>query len=138
MINSTLFTPTTPNGCKVFRIHGEAEDLKIEAQRYASLLPDSIDILLVGVGADGHIASMFPGDKSWLDSRENVIHVSSSSHPFDRITITSNIIKKSKNVIILAPGTEKASVYSMLKTCSMGVLEIPAFLVANKLWLMDY
>jgi 6-phosphogluconolactonase len=137
MIHSTLFTPTIPNGCKIFRIHGEAENPKIEAQRYASLLPDSIDILLVGVGADGHIASMFPGDKSWLDSREDVIHVSSSSHPFDRITITSNIIGKSKNVIVLAPGIEKASIYSVVTTCSRGALEIPAFLVADKIWLLD-
>lgn len=137
MANSILFSPILPGGCRILRIHGEAEDPEAEALRYASLLPDSIDILLVGVGSDGHIASMFPGDKSWLNSSKKVIHVSSNMHPFNRITITSNVIKISKNVFVLAPGTEKALLYSKLSEDLSNILLMPALLVADKVWLLD-
>lgn len=138
MVSSSLFASVPLGGCNIFRIHGEAKDLEAEAIRYSSLLPESIDILLLGVGVDGHIASMFPGDKSWLNSGKKVIYVSSSSHPFDRITITPNVISISKNVFVLAPGVEKAQLYLRMSEDLTNILEMPALLVADKVWLLDY
>ena len=55
----TFFQYHEPAGCSVFRMEADAIDIEATAQRYADLLPDLIDVLLLGVGEDGHIASLF-------------------------------------------------------------------------------
>ena len=52
-----LFPQGVPTGCKIERMKGEANDRVAEANRYGNLLPVSIDLLLLSVGFDGHVAS---------------------------------------------------------------------------------
>ena len=50
MAMQTLFSHGVPIECSVFRMEADAIDIEAAEQRYADLLPDSIDVILLGVG----------------------------------------------------------------------------------------
>lgn len=68
----------------------------------------TFDIMLLGLGEDGHTASIFPYQIDFLNSK-NICEV--ATHPYSgqkRITITGQTINNSKNIIFLATGAKKA------------------------------
>lgn len=91
-----------------------AESPEHGAELYGELLRDKgageFEILLLGVGPDGHIASLFPGFPQ-LD-RDNAIALGvhgSPKPPPERITLSLPCLNRSRNVWFLASGAEKAS-----------------------------
>ncbi|HEV8340199.1 MAG TPA: 6-phosphogluconolactonase [bacterium] len=97
----------------VHRIRGEARPLQREARRYARLLvrrlgvPPRIDLILLGIGLDGHTASLFP--RSTALRSEALVDVSLSPlPPRQRITMTLPLIRSARAVLLLAGGAAKA------------------------------
>ncbi|KAL4458977.1 hypothetical protein ABPG75_013842 [Micractinium tetrahymenae] len=77
--------------------------------------PDSglpqIDLVLLGVGPDGHVASLFPNAKETAATEGWVLPVSNSPKPpAERITLTMPVINAAKQVAIVALGKGKAEV----------------------------
>ncbi len=70
----------------------------------------SFDIILLGIGNDGHTASLFPGNKVLNESKKFVASVEDKKIKQKRITLTYPIINNAKNIIFLATGTNKAEV----------------------------
>ncbi|MBF0585726.1 6-phosphogluconolactonase [Prosthecochloris sp. N3] len=69
------------------------------------------DIILLGMGGDGHTASLFPGDAAALDEQERwVIDVNapSGSPPGNRLTLTLPVINSAENVLFFVTGADKA------------------------------
>ena len=60
MVQQIIFPERAPKGCRIFRMDGEMHDHEKASKKYENLLPESIDILLLSVGSDGYIASLFP------------------------------------------------------------------------------
>jgi 6-phosphogluconolactonase len=95
-------------------------DLKESLKAYEStLIPDKngylFDCTILGTGPDGHIASLFPRG-SELDSEE--VLVTSQTEVFDvkqRIGLTYNSIKNSREILVLLCGKSKKSVFEKLK-----------------------
>ncbi len=133
----------------IFRIKGE-DDPATEAKRYSEiaskLIPSvngnpQFDLIMLGLGEDGHTASIFPNNIHLFDS-EKLFEV--SEHPDTkqkRITATGKIINNSKTVSFLATGKNKSEkVHQILEKKSKWKF-YPTSLVEPKngelIWLLD-
>jgi len=133
----TLFRFGVPKGCVVHRIKAESRDKDLLTKLYAKLLPDHIDLLLLGVGEDGHIASLFPGSSVLNDTRK-VVPVIGPKPPVERVTITSAVISQSESIVVLASGEGKLAPLKDVLHSSASVEQCPAKLAQRATWLIDF
>jgi 6-phosphogluconolactonase len=67
------------------------------------------DLLLLGMGSDGHIASLYPNQPSLEESERRVIGVEAKLEPFvNRITLTLPVLCAAREVLFLVAGADKA------------------------------
>jgi 6-phosphogluconolactonase len=76
----------------------------------------SFDLILLGVGKDGHTASLFPGDRALEEGKSWVVAVRTphGSPPVPRITLTLPVINRARCVLFLASGAGKREVISSI------------------------
>ena len=67
------------------------------------------DLVLLGLGADGHTASLFPGDPALADERTAVAAVTDAPDGLPRITLTLPVLNAAAAVLFLVAGAEKAA-----------------------------
>jgi 6-phosphogluconolactonase len=122
-----LLTPARVPAERIHRMHGELPDLEQAARRAADELksiagdPPHLDLAILGVGADGHVASIFP---SRLGARADSSAVARSAEadrpviaiydspkpPARRLTLTLSVLASAGLVIVAALGESKADV----------------------------
>ena len=76
---------------------------------------DSFDIAFLGLGEDGHTASLFPGNKALVDVRTVVPVYDSPKAPPKRVTLSINTLRNSQCRVVLTGGIAKANVISRIK-----------------------
>jgi 6-phosphogluconolactonase len=115
MVRESLLDPIGPAGPEVRRIEGELGPSRA-ADAYERQLRDtfgsfpSFDLVLLGIGPDGHTASLFPGQPT-LDERDRaVVGVERAGRePYvPRVTLTLPAINAAREVIFLVAGEDKA------------------------------
>lgn len=121
----------------VYRVHGEAENLLFEAERYAVLLPENLDVLLFSMGEDGHIASLFPGSPALYSDKKVVYIHDAPKLPSKRITITPSVIHAAKQVIVMAAGAEKGRVLAKALEEPDNIAQLPVRLTIGATWVLD-
>ncbi len=109
---------------------GPDEGAALYSPVVASLAP--LDFVLLGVGEDGHTASLFPGHaavsaKGWALG----IHDSPKPPP-ERVTLTLPVLRAARRVLILATGAGKADAVARAKRG-----EVPSGMIAGARWLID-
>jgi 6-phosphogluconolactonase len=115
------------------------------AAAYASLVRDQgagfFEVLMLGVGPDGHIASLFPGYPQ-LDATDAIaVGVTDSPKPPpERVTLTYEAMDRSRAVWFLVSGEEKASAVAQALAPGTDLHDIPAVGVTGELetiWFLD-
>jgi len=125
----------TPAGIE--RMRGEEPDGEAEADRYAALLPERLDVTLLSMGEDGHCASLFPGSPQ-LAERERLCTTGLAPYaPYERITLTLPALDRSRLVLILALGERKRDALARIRAGE----RLPSALVepsdGQVVWIVD-
>lgn len=131
----TLFQRGVPPTCEVIRMAAEQSDRAAAAAAYEVQLPDRLDVLLLSMGEDGHIASLFPYSAALLETHRRVVPVTGPKPPGHRVTITPPLIQDVRDVFVLALGKQKRAVYEEALSNPTDIDAIPARLVLNRIWI---
>lgn len=121
----------------VHRMEAERPDLDQAAEEYARLLPGAIDVLLLGMGPDGHTASLFPGSSALDERRRKVVAVVGPKPPPRRLTITPPVIEAAREIFVLVKGADKAAALHRAREGPWNPRETPAQLARRGTWIVD-
>jgi 6-phosphogluconolactonase len=119
------------------RMPAERPDREAAAREYAELLPERPDLLLLGIGADGHIASLFPGASAVLEQERRVVPAQGPRPPTWRLTVTPPVIAAARERIVLAKGRDKAAAVARALLGSEDPSACPARLARAGVWILD-
>jgi 6-phosphogluconolactonase len=130
----------------VHRIRGEA-DPGVAANNYASIIrtdladPPRLDLVLLGLGPDGHTASLFPGSPPDLHDSVLVRAVFAQSQGMWRVTMTPKLINLGRTVAFAVEGAGKADILASVLEGPVDATKYPAQIVnpssGRLLWLVD-
>ena len=130
---------------RVHRMRGEAQDLAAAAAEYAGILeaalgdPPRFDLVLLGMGPDGHIASLFPGHPAADETERLVVRVDGAPKPPpSRVTMTLPLLNAARAVAFVVSGAGKSAALARVLA---GDASLPAARVepldGERLFLLD-
>jgi 6-phosphogluconolactonase len=125
----------------VHRMRGEALDLPAEAERYEreirARVPElAFDLVLLGLGSDGHTASLFP-NTSALEQSARLVVANRVPERGERLTFTLPLLALARQLLFVVAGSDKASIVA--RVLGGAGRELPAQRARAKqvLWLLD-
>lgn len=123
----------------------DAADVEAGAAAYGDVVrahgTGEFDVLMLGVGPDGHVASLFPGYPQLdVDDRVAVAVTDSPKPPPERISLTFAALTRSRSVWFLVDGEEKAEAVARALADGADVHDVPAAGVTGSeetIWFVD-
>jgi 6-phosphogluconolactonase len=137
LIRRTLLDLLPADPRAVHRMEADRPELAEAAARYDRSLPDAIDLLVLGIGGDGHTASLFPGSRNLEETTRRVAVAESPVPPRGRLTITPVVIRAARQICVLASGSEKARPVAQALLGDPDVSACPAQLARGGKWVLD-
>ena len=151
MANETLLRPCGVPAERIHRLEGELPDLDAAARRYqaqlarvhgvaASSEPPALDLVLLGMGADGHCASLFPGCRAVEEKERWVVSEHVEQLATRRLTLTVPMLTQARHIAFMVLSHSKAKILRQVLT-HREPPELPSQLIAqrarNLTWFID-
>jgi len=99
------------------------------------------DLVLLGMGEDGHTASLFPNSPVNVDSPTLAVTANYQDRPANRVTLTEKVLNSSRNVMFLVSGKSKAAALSKVFSDNYMPIELPVQRIVPEdgslTWLID-
>jgi 6-phosphogluconolactonase len=151
MAHEALLSRVPVPAANIHRVPAEDPDASRAAQAYEDelrrsfrLKPDQLprfDLVLLGMGGDGHTASLFPGTSAIVETTRLVVAVWVPKFSQFRITLTLPVLNAAAQVVFLVVGEEKADAVRKVLEPAEGSDPIPAQLIqpteGDAKWLVD-
>ncbi len=133
---AALLDPRRIENARVRRIRGEADPEQAAAE-YDALLPARLDLVVLGVGEDGHTASLFPGSPALREAVRRVVATEGPKPPRRRITVTPAVLAAARGLLVLVAGAGKSAAVARALEGPEDPLAIPAGLARRGDWVLD-
>jgi 6-phosphogluconolactonase len=150
MANEALLKVIPMPKNNIHRIHGElpaepaSKNYEGDPQLFFGGTKPRLNLVLLGLGSDGHIASLFPGTRALGETTHWVVPVTHRvppPPPMDRVTLTIPVLNTAANILSLASGAEKEQILGKVLQDSIDSEFFPAQAVkpvdGNLHWLVD-
>jgi len=151
MVREALLAHVPIPDANIHRMRGELADPVVAAHGYEEVLRKAcrvevdtlprLDVCLLGLGSDGHTASLFPGSPS-IRARQRWVMAGWVEKLGEwRLTLTPRVINNARHVLFLATGAEKAETVRVVLEASVVPDRLPAQIVRPAYgqleWLLD-
>jgi len=117
MANEAMVSKIAIPAENVHRMHAESADIESPAKDYENVLKQvfsladgeqpRFDLILLGMGDDGHTASLFPGTKALAEKERTVVVNWVEKFNTNRMTFTAPAINNARNIVFMAAGANK-------------------------------
>ena len=122
---------------QIHRIPADAPDLRRAVEQYERILPIVPDLIMLGLGEDGHTASLFPHSPALEESERRLALIEAPVEPRARITVTPPVLAAAREVLVLVAGSGKAAALARVFAAEGDYHETPARLVRDAAWFVD-
>jgi 6-phosphogluconolactonase len=151
MATETMLSKVPIKPEQIFRIKGEYKDTENAAQEYEKVLRTSFkiaegqfprfDLVFLGIGNEGHTASLFPGTKALHETKRLAVRNWVGKLYTNRITLTAPAINNAARVIFMVTGADKALALKGILEGPYEPDQLPAQLIqppnGKLVWLVD-
>ncbi|MGC1620250.1 MAG: 6-phosphogluconolactonase [Candidatus Acidiferrum sp.] len=151
MALETLISKSPLKPEQISRIKGEYPEAEDAAKEYERQIRSHFklaegqfprfDLVLLGMGSEGHTASIFPGTKALHENRRIVVHNWVGKVLMDRITLTAPAINNAAHILFMVTGADKAPALTAVLERFYEPDQLPAQLIqpvnGSLLWLVD-
>jgi 6-phosphogluconolactonase len=135
---------------QVYRMRAEEKDLAAIAKDYENTIrvktraragqTPIFDLVVLGVGDDGHTASLFPGESAVEERTKLVLAVPAKGEREARLTITAPLIEAAHSLVVLAVGKSKHAALERVWSVTGDLVETPARVIRGGraiTWVID-
>ena len=147
----TFLTRVAIPDANVHRIPTEHEDFKVAANYYEQTIREvfgleagqvpEFDLILLGMGSDGHTASLFPNSYAAFDTEHLACVVYVLDEKLNRITLTHRVLHAASHLVVLVCGREKEGILKTVLTSEPDEVRYPIHILWPVLdrvtWLVD-